>query len=352
MKIGLITFHDTNNFGSYLQTYALYKKVIDLGYDCEIIDYKCDAILKREQFGTFEPIKSPKGLVKDILVNRVLRKKYKRLMTWLTLNATISRKYDKNNIYSSSKNYDTFLVGSDIVWGMDIIENDMTFFLNFEKESIKKRAFSSSIGNPWSEDDKAKVKPLLNEFSSIAVREDDAADWIEELTNKRPNVVCDPTMLLSSEEWAIHKSDKYANKNFVLIYFPTPDNIKDAQAYSRKHGLKCYVINYGLPIKGCKSIKPTSMEDFLSLLYYAEFVFTGSYHGMLFSIYFNKQFAYYNRAHKSRMNNLARKLQVQDREGLVYPPNSMSPIKYSIVDDAVESFRKYSVEVLNAMLAR
>lgn len=26
MKIGLITFHDTTNFGSLLQTYGLYKK--------------------------------------------------------------------------------------------------------------------------------------------------------------------------------------------------------------------------------------------------------------------------------------------------------------------------------------
>ena len=41
MKIGLLTFHDTNNFGSYLQTYGLYKKIIDLGHECEIVDYKC-----------------------------------------------------------------------------------------------------------------------------------------------------------------------------------------------------------------------------------------------------------------------------------------------------------------------
>ena len=48
MHIGLITFHETTNFGSFLQTYALYKAVMDLGYDCEVLDYKCDSIEKRE----------------------------------------------------------------------------------------------------------------------------------------------------------------------------------------------------------------------------------------------------------------------------------------------------------------
>ena len=41
MKIGLITYHHTTNFGSLLQTYGLYKKVKDLGFECEIIDYEC-----------------------------------------------------------------------------------------------------------------------------------------------------------------------------------------------------------------------------------------------------------------------------------------------------------------------
>ena len=48
MKIGIITFHDTTNFGSLLQTYGLYKKISDFGYDCDIINYQCENIVKRE----------------------------------------------------------------------------------------------------------------------------------------------------------------------------------------------------------------------------------------------------------------------------------------------------------------
>ena len=44
MKIGLLTFHDTTNFGSLLQTYGLYYVVKQIGYDCEVIDYRCKKV--------------------------------------------------------------------------------------------------------------------------------------------------------------------------------------------------------------------------------------------------------------------------------------------------------------------
>ena len=352
MKIGLITFHDTNNFGSYLQTYGLYKKIVDLGYNCEIIDYQCNAIINREQFGDFKFSLNPKNILKDLLVNRVLRRKYRQLMSWLLSHSRISKKYYRHNISLASEEFDRFLVGSDIVWGMDIIEKDTTYFLDFEPNSHKKLAFASSVGNPWDNEDKSIVKPLLLDFSEIAVREEESAGWVEELTGKRPNVVCDPTMLLTAKEWEKHKSNKYASDKYVLIYFPTPENIKDACEYAKKNGLKCYVINHGLPIAGCKSVKPTTMADFLSLFFYARFVFTGSYHGMLFSIYFNREFVYYNRAHKSRMNTLARKLGVQDREATVGNVFQMPAIDYSKVNIAVENYRNNSILVLKEMLAK
>lgn len=47
-KIGILTFHRTTNFGSLLQTYGLFKKIENLGYDCEIIDYRCPAVEKEK----------------------------------------------------------------------------------------------------------------------------------------------------------------------------------------------------------------------------------------------------------------------------------------------------------------
>ena len=115
MKCGLITFHRTSNFGSALQTYGLSKKIIDLGMECEIIDYRCKAIEKRE---ALKPdLKNIKSIVKYLLFTRKLVQKGKTLQEFLEDNTVLSEKDDKNNIYSAEDKYDLFMIGSDIVWG-------------------------------------------------------------------------------------------------------------------------------------------------------------------------------------------------------------------------------------------
>lgn len=352
MNIGILTFHDTNNFGSYLQTYGLYKKIVDLGYECEVIDYQCKAIIERENLKNRKFSLNPKEILKDLLIYRILRRKYVELSFWLSSNARISKSYERHNISDSCVNYDKFLVGSDIVWGMDVIKGDTTYFLDFESDGNKKIAFASSVGNPWTCQDKMIIAPLLRSFSAIAVREEESSQWVTELTGIKPDVVCDPTMLLATEEWALHSSNRYEREKYVLVYFPTDQNVKDAKRYAKFFGLKCYIINYGLPVKGFKSIKPSKMGDFISLFRNATFVFTASYHGMLFSIYFNREFAYYNRAHKSRMNTLARKLQIAERDGSEYDVMCMKKIDYAVVNKAVEEYRNKSIECLKSILSK
>ena len=145
MKIGLLTFQDTNNFGSYLQTYGLYKKIIDMGYECDVIDYQCESIVKREIPKPFRFTLNPKQFAIDILLNPAVRRKYKNLLGFLHRNMTLSERVSKATVSSLADKYDKFFVGSDIVWGLDITNNDTTYFLDFVKDQKKKFAFSSSI---------------------------------------------------------------------------------------------------------------------------------------------------------------------------------------------------------------
>ena len=350
-KVGLITFHDTTNFGSLLQTYGLYRGIETLGAECEVIDYQCESIVERELPKNF----SLKWPIKKMLLHILFdekHKKYKELCRFLTSKMNLSPKCNKNTVKSLNGRYDRFVVGSDIVWGLDITKGDTAYFLDFVTDNKQKCAFSSSIGNPWSNEEKVMLKPFLSAFNYIAVREDESADWVNELTDNRPEVVCDPTMLVKSEEWIKLKSDTYASKKYVLVYFNDSKSncLNDAKKYAAANGLDVYFINYGKPIKGVKSIRPYSLEDFLSLFYYAQRTFTASYHGMLFSIYFNKQFLYYNRAHKSRMNTLARKLNVSQCEGGNMNINNIPTVDYLVVNTAVETYREHSFKCLQQLL--
>ena len=98
MKIGLLTFHDTNNFGSYLQTYGLYKKIKDLGYECDVVDYQCESIVEREIPKPFHFTLNPKCLIIEILLKPAIRKKYKNLLGFLHRNMTLSEMVCKGTV--------------------------------------------------------------------------------------------------------------------------------------------------------------------------------------------------------------------------------------------------------------
>lgn len=352
MKIGLLTFHDTNNFGSMLQTYGLYKTIVNLGFDCEVIDYQCPSIVRREVPQPYHLSLSPHSILHDYLHERHLRKKYRRLKSFLSERMVLSARCGRDSIQEITDCYDTLLIGSDIVWGLDITADDLTYFLDFASErKCRKLSYAASIGNPWTERQKRIVAPLLNKFNYITVREEESAFWVKEVSNCGVDVVCDPTMLLTSDEWIKEVGLKSReHKNYILVYFTKGDCLKRAIEYSTKTGLKVLVVGYGVSrSRQYRFVQPHSLSDFLSLIYYADIVFTASYHGLLFSTYFNKKFVYFNITHPSRMATIAKRLGVEQLDATCGFPEVMT-IDYQNVNKNIQLFKQQSVETLEAML--
>jgi len=350
-RIGLLTFHRTTNFGSCLQTYGLYKKIVDLGYECEIIDYRCPAIEEREKLEN-QGIKSLKAVAKFVLLQPAINRKARALADFTNENMRVSHAYTPDTIASCASEYSKIIVGSDIVWGRDITRDDYTYFLDFVHEKGKKYAFASSVGNEIIREDETRLKNLLRAFQDIAVREENAVRWVRELSGREAEWVCDPTMLISAKEWrkAIPPKKKY--NNYVLVYFDNSSKkaIKDAICYGQKHNKKVLVINYAIPERNVINIKPETLSEFLGLIQYADRVFTASYHGMLFSIYFEKQFSFYTREHSSRVLSLAKRLGLSDQCRDQAAIDEYKLIDYPQVKVRVAEFKKYSEAVLLRML--
>ena len=352
-KIGVLTFHRTSNFGSSLQAYGLYKKIRDLGYSCEIIDYRCPAIEKRENLKPELRLSDPKGIVRQCLYGPAIKRKAQKLEQFGKEKMMLSKPYEPDNIGEAEPDYSKIIVGSDIVWGRDITEDDYTYFLDFVRDDSKKYAFSSSVGNCDIRENEEKLSGLLKSFQRIAVREDEAVSWVRKISGREAEQVCDPTLLLTTEEWerAIPPSS-YPEDDYVLVYFDSDDHkcLHDAISYAKANNKKVYYINYYRPEKNAKNVKPTSLEQFLGLIKHASMVFTASYHGMLFSIYFHRQFFFYTRAHKSRVISLAKRLGVLDRCGDELDVRACEKIDYASVDRKLQDFRHESVMVLKEML--
>ena len=164
---------------------------------------------------------------RTMLVKILNLKKHRRLINFLKFNKNIKFArfgIDKSHIIKNiNKKYDYFITGSDQVWNPNFNRMSDIDFLVFATPE-KRVAFSASFGiSEIPEDMKDYYKERLLGIKYLSVREDTGKDIIENLTGREDvQVLVDPTMLLTSEEW-----DKVAkkpeqlkdNKKYILNYF-------------------------------------------------------------------------------------------------------------------------------------
>lgn len=346
-KIGLLTIHDTLNYGSLLQTYALYKAIESLGKDIELIDYKCKAIVDRETTYSLKDCRSVKDVVKSLMWHGAMQRKHDNFWNFMQKNMKLTETYTKESIKKANDIFDTFVVGSDIVWGTGITGKDWTYFLDFAEDNKKKIAFSSSVGTKWENEDREKVIKYLQRFDAISVREELAQQWIKDM-GIDVQVTCDPTMLWESDFWKNMITTLRSNEEpYVLVYMWTKDmrTLNHAKEYAKNHGLRVKCQQFYNPIKGVENVKPVTLEEWISLIANAQTVFTASYHGLLYSLYFHKDVYYYNRENKSRMESLGQELNISHRE-ISKEFSERATIDYDYVDQKLEEKRNYSLQLL------
>lgn len=352
MKIGILTFHDTNNFGSLLQTYALYKVLSEKYTECEVIDYRCNALCEREIPKTLTQLRTVKEVYRYIRYHDKLQKKYKNLVKFSEKNIHTSKPYNIGTVKELSESYDCIIVGSDIVWGLDITGEDYTYFLA-SIDCPYKYAYASSFGSDdiLNDSRKERVGEYLKQFMAIAVREEDAVSIVKQISGKDAQLVLDPTLLLSEPEWKPFIAPRQIQEPYILTYFEDEQGVveKNAKMLKENTGLPVYNVTNGKHMSGVNNRAVYSLEGFLSYIYYADYVVTASYHGMAFSINFNKQFYFFNRCHKSRMQTLAGIADLSDRELLNNVDYRDGTIDYALVNERIDKWRNTSFEFLNGI---
>lgn len=311
MKYGIITFQNTLNCGACLQAYALCKFLRNNGIDCDILDYQCESILDRElRFHKSSNV--IKTMANYLLVWPRQKKMNYHFLDIMRQENMLSRVYTTETIRTANDEYDGFITGSDQVWNLVITNRDYNFFLDFAYTDKLKVAFSASIGEMWKSEDNEKIISLLKKYNSISVRESDDAKSIEKLANISVNHVCDPTMLLQGNEWR-KIAIKPRETNYVLLYNPESDIERIAKEYSGKTGKKLIWIGTGKVNLGNKSAKTVMPQEWIGYIAYADAVFTDSYHGLLFSLYFEKPiWTLYSGQRRSRQESLYDKIDVYD----------------------------------------
>ena len=344
MKYGIMTYHNIPNFGAILQAYALCKIVNEFGYECDIIDYECKNIVKREL-----KYHGAGNAVKRVL-HRVfswphIEKKVLQCQEFVRLYYS-KEKYTIETISKANKKYDGFISGSDMIWNLDVNGYDYSYFLDFAYEGKKKIAYGSSIGDCWKSSDVSKIKHLLDQYEAISVREKDTSCYIKEKFGLPCKWVADPTMLLPVSFWEIY-TEPVKEDAYVIVYFPSDYLIEMAKEYCKKHNKKLIVLRVMLPGKRKDSKILYSPNEWLSYLKHADAVFTNSYHGLLFSLYFNKPVWTDNQS--NRIQVLLNRLNL-DCCNLKNDTACSNVIDYNQCNKLIQSFREDSLAYLKAVL--
>ena len=382
-KIGIITFYyKSKNYGGNLQAYALAQVLIERGYDAEQISFPriftINKAKKRRQIFRKDFFKVCFRKFFDI-VNRFFasqeNKKHhieeRREKAFLTFNQKViphsEQVYNKETIAQSIEKYDVFITGSDQVW--NFLGDTPSYLLDFVPSNKIKLSYAASIAkDSLTEEQKNMLRDSLKDYKAVSVREKSATQLLEGLSPVDVQVVLDPTLLLTSEDWDKVCADRVIHEKYLLCYFlgNNKRERKLAKRFAREKGLRLVAIPHTAGIKlmdrkfGDERLYDVSPEQFLSLIKHAEYVFTDSFHAVVFSNIYQKQYFVFNRSKAGEMSSRIvditelfhqeeRFCAGKERENMQYI-TSLSDIDYTKNNEDFEKIKRYSIEFLEKNL--
>ncbi|MCD7837320.1 MAG: polysaccharide pyruvyl transferase family protein [Clostridiales bacterium] len=381
-KVGLAVCYDTKNFGSQLQVLVTTKKIEQLGFSTEIIRYE-KKLTPRFVIQSLPRLFNPyfiSGKVRSRKKNRQI-KEHPDIVRQVAIR---NRRFDAfAQAYFTSlsipyvgwsaltrqaaERYDIFLCGSDQLWLPSNLGSHF-YTLEFAPADKPKIAYATSFGVssvPWFQ--KKRTAHYLRRFQALSTRELAGKEIIEELIGRTVEVVCDPTLLFSSEEWAkLIPERSVVEGPYVLCYFLGTNEAhrKAAEALRAQTGLKlvtCPHLDHFVAYDqtfGDLPLFDVDAADFVNLIRHAEYVLTDSFHGSVFSILHHKRFLTFERfrpganARNTRIDSLFALLGLEARRYAGDVSVVTASIDYEPVDDRLGTLRAASIDYLAAALSQ
>lgn len=321
MKIGIIThYYKSTNYGGNLQSYALCAYLKEKGYQVEQICYNPKSIIRsnhnmREKCtGIIKKLYSAWVNRRDILICKILYQRKKAIYKFNKEIPHSSKVYTSGTIVRCKNDYNAYITGSDQVWHPNAVCS--AYLLQFTEQNKISYAASLSVEEISTEQIKI-FKNSLSSYKKISVREESAINMLSRYIDKKIEWVVDPTLLLSGKDWNNLCDNRIIIENYVFCYF-LGDGLKErnlAVSFAQKYNLKIVTIPYlNNHYRKCDKsygdirLSNISPKAFLSLIKYADYIFTDSFHGTIFSGIFNCHFVAFGRSEYAGMDDRLKSL--------------------------------------------
>lgn len=358
MKISIITVHNTVNYGSVLQTLATQYFFQSHGFSVEFIDYwRQDQVLserinKLKSKSTATILKEIKKFIFNYLSVKSFKKQNEVFRSFINKHICITtdKYYSYNDILSNLPEADVYCTGSDQMWNSGWNQGiEKSFFLEYCPINKKRISFSTSIGKTgFNEGEVDETIQFLNKYNLITVREQSAVDLLAKYGIKS-TLVLDPTLLYGINFWNKYISERKYARRYLLVYqlhleHDNADFTSIVNAIAQKLNLDVVSIEYSYASRRkWKKVYIPSIEEFLSLFLYADYVVTDSFHGTAFSINLNKQFtSVYPKQFNTRIDNILDICKLKERraDNNYIVENCLEKIDFSYANNQLDERRK------------
>ena len=356
--IGIQTLWNVPNYGTFIQAYALQKTIEQISKRNTVQIAHLDQKHYDFYYDYRQYLKSGslRSYVKSIFYKNADTKDKQRIFTNAYNKIPHTETINKDNVneYTFNKVY----LGSDILWDytLDPFNRDPFLFgIPFEGEI---NSYAASFGTvPVGDKYPDYVVKAIQSMDHISVRDEKSATIVEDITGSKPPVVLDPTWLwdFSSDENIIEPEDE----QYILIYGQdfTEGFIDNLIKFAKQKNLKiialdCNADNY----HWCdKLVHQSELDPFLWVGYFkkADYVATSTFHGLTFSLIFNKKFAFCKtdfimakaKVFLEEINLLEKFKESENAEYML-----CSEWNYRFINEVIDSKRKQSLQFLHSSL--
>lgn len=330
-----------------LQAYALQNILSNYVCDAEVI--LIDPVDRK-----VSPINELCYKIRNIFLLNKFKTRKKAMRNFQLNYVKHSKYYTESNILEANNEYTAFVTGSDIVWCNPLEYNSYIYWLLFTNDNKYRFSYAASIGQDYTILQKNVANKYIQLFDAVSVRENQAKNQINKSEREIISVL-DPTLLYEREKWNDFCSDRLYSDDYVFsfVFGDSKLSRNEIRYYAKSNNLKLitlpfmlFDINANDMFFGDIKLYNVSPQDFVSLIKHAKIIFTDSYHGVIFSLIFHKQFRVINRIAKydTRISDLFDKFNI-DQEKIRNIFNDYS-VDYTSFEKLLTNYKSVSFEYI------
>ena len=347
MKIGILTWFFGNNYGAKAHSYALQEVIKSMGHTVQMIAY-----YPRKTFVTNIRMNlNTPHIGHHPIIGAQCLLRCKRFNDWTKNHYNITKRVCTAEEIDSL-GFDLIIVGSDEVFNYMHPLFDTIYYGKGLKTRLVAYAPSSGQANYKKIFDNEIKNSLSYNFKLLSARDQYTKQLIQNNVDRAVQEVLDPTFLY---QFKMEVDPFEKEKQYLLIYsFDTWDIYRDhLRKFASAHNLK--IISVGRHCSWADvSFTAASVYDWLSSFRHAKFIFTDSFHGVVFAIKNQKQFMIVSRQDKiNKINDVITTVGIKRDfyNGMITMEEYYSnKIDYRSINQKLEKLRKQSISYLEYAL--